>query len=258
MAALYGEDLAYIQAAGFGGFARGAAPEIIRRLREACVPVRRVVDVGCGAGPLAQVLVEAGFEVTGIDPSPELLAAARAAMPQARLIRASVYAAEIPPCEAILAVGEPLTYHDEAAEADAKLARFFRHASEVLPAGGLLIFDVIETGEPPLHGRSWQCGEDWVVLAETIEDPPARTLVRAIETFRRVGELYRRGREIHRVRLFDAEALCRELSACGFVVETAQAYGAAPLPPRRRAFFAVSGGPGPAAEMRRSSRRRAP
>jgi 2-polyprenyl-3-methyl-5-hydroxy-6-metoxy-1,4-benzoquinol methylase len=64
---IYEEDLAYIQAKEFGGLAEGAASEIIRRLRRAAVPVKRVVDAGCGAGPLSKALVEAGFEVTGID-----------------------------------------------------------------------------------------------------------------------------------------------------------------------------------------------
>ena len=79
MEQLYKQDLAYIQAAAFGNLAQGAAPEIIRLLKCAPVPIQRVVDVGCGAGPLSAALVEAGFEVTGIDSSAELLAIARTA-----------------------------------------------------------------------------------------------------------------------------------------------------------------------------------
>ena len=44
-------------------------------------------------------------------------------------------------------------------------------------------------------------GKDWVVLAETEEDQGSRTLVRNIETFRRVDQFYRRGCEVHRIRL---------------------------------------------------------
>src|SRR5579863_2693110 len=36
--AVYGHDLAHIQAAAFGTLAEGAAPEIIRRLRGAAIP----------------------------------------------------------------------------------------------------------------------------------------------------------------------------------------------------------------------------
>jgi len=235
VAALYQADLAYIHATGFSTLARGAAPEIIRRLRAASA--HRVLDVGCGAGALTALLVEAGFDVMGIDPSPDLLAVAGAAAPTARFIEASVYDIELPACDAILAVGEPLTYHNDSAAADSKVESFFHAAAAALRPGGLLIFDVIETGDPSLAGRSWASGDDWAVLVETREDQGARTLVRHIQAFRCVGNLYRRGHEVHNVRLFDADALRGALSDAGFSVEARPAYGAQSLPPRRRAFF---------------------
>jgi len=294
MGSIYGEDLAYIQAAGFGKMARGAAPEIVRRLsrnlsgttepvatehfevspfsegrsgpvplsvnprtterrggvnesaddaaascarKGAPIPTRRVVDVGCGAGPLAAELLAAGFEVTGIDSSADLLAIARSAAPPADYIFGSLYEVELPACEAIVALGEALTYHDEGADADALVERFFRKAAAVLPEGGMMIFDVIEIGEPSLRGRNWSSGDDWAVMAEIMEDQDARALMRRIETFRKAGELYRRGSETHRVRLFDSAALVERLETLGFAVETGRAYGAWQLGPRRRAFF---------------------
>jgi len=239
MEPLYKQDLAYIHAVAFGNLAQGAAPEIIRLLKCASVPIGRVVDVGCGAGPLSAALVEAGFEVTGIDSSAELLAIARTSNPRAHFMRGSVYETQIPACEAIVALGEPLTYHAEGADADLLVESFFRAASDVLPAGGMLIFDVIELGDPSLAGRYWNSGEDWAVLAETEEDQGSRTLVRNIETFRRVDGLYRRACEVHRIRLFDTATLCNQLAACGFSTETAQTYGTQKLAPRRRAFFST-------------------
>ena len=205
----------------------------------ATILVRRVLDAGCGAGPLARALADAGFEVTGIDPSAELLKVARAAAPAARFIQGSIYDVELPVCEAIVALGEPLTYHEDATDADQRVRGFFERASAVLPSGGVLIFDIIECGEPTLAGRSSSSGHDWAVLVETTEDARSRTLVRHIETFRAAGDLYRRGREVHRVRLFDTAELCRQLAGCGFAVETANAYGSQALAPRRRAFFAT-------------------
>lgn len=237
MEPLYKEDLAYIHAVAFGELARGAAPEIVRRLNTAAIPIHRIVDVGCGAGPLTAALVDAGFEATGIDNSAELLEIARAAVPRARFLHTSVYDAEMPSCEAIVALGEPLTYHAADADADTLVKGFFERASHALPPGGMLIFDLIELGEPSLSGRFWRSGDDWAVLVDTKEDQGSRTLVRNIETFRRVDQFYRRGREVHRVRLFDTATLCNQLADCGFAVETAQAYGAQRLSPRRRAFF---------------------
>jgi SAM-dependent methyltransferase len=236
---LYDRDLAYIQATAFENPARGAAPEIVRLLKSASVSVNRVVDVGCGAGPLTVALVEAGFEVTAIDQSAELSAMARKAAPAANFINASIYDIEIPACEAVLAVGEPLTYHGRDVDADCLVNSFFRQVSETLPPGGRLIFDVIEIGKPSLTGRFWSSGDDWAVMVDTTEDQSTRTLVRDIETFLRVGDLYRRGREVHRVRLFDAQTLCDQLTSCGFTVETATWYGEQRLGPRRRAFFAT-------------------
>ncbi len=235
---LYESDLGYIQSVGFGSLAKGASVEIVRLLKNAAVPIKRVIDVGCGAGPLAVALVGAGFEVTGIDNSPDLLEIARTACPTARFIQASVYETPIPPCEAVIALGEPLTYHADS-DGDRLVREFLRRVASILPSGGLFIFDLIELGEPSLTGRFWSAGEDWAVMAETTEYQVERTLVRRMETFRRVGELYRRGREEHKVRLFDSGDICEELTSLGFATRTAQSYGDQKLLPRRRAFFAT-------------------
>ena len=109
--------------------------------------------MGCGAGPLTQVLIEEGFEATGIDCSAELLEIARSAAPTANFVHASTYDIDIPACDAIVALGESLTYHAEGDDADFRVRRFFHRASAVLPHGRVLIFDIIECGEPSLTGR---------------------------------------------------------------------------------------------------------
>jgi hypothetical protein len=101
----------------------------------------------------------------------------------------------------------------------------------------MLIFDVIELGEPSLAGRLWSSGEDWAILVDTKEDQDSRTLVRSIETVRKLDHLCRRGHELHRVHLFDTGTLLSELAACGFATKTALAYGTQGLGPRRRAFI---------------------
>ena len=104
---------------------------------------------------MTQALVDAGFDVTGIDCSAELLEIARAAVPTAHFINASIYGTAIPECDAIVALGEPLTYHAEGDNADLRVSEFFQRASAVLPPGGVLIFDIIECGEPSLNARVW-------------------------------------------------------------------------------------------------------
>ena len=197
------------------------------------------MDVGCGAGPLTKALVDAGFDVTGVDTSAELLELARARVPTAHFIHASIYDAQIRDYDAVVAVGEPLTYHRESADAEDLVSGFFERVAEALPPAGLLIFDVIGLGEPSLAGRTWKSGDDWAVMVETTENQRERSLVRNIEVFRRIGDAYRRSHEVHRVRLFNLSTLRNQLASYGFAIETSQSYGAQQLPPRRHAFFAT-------------------
>jgi SAM-dependent methyltransferase len=236
---LYQRDLAYIHAAAFGALAEGSAPEVVRRLRGSKTPVRRILDVGCGAGLLTRALTNAGFNVVAIDASAALLELARVHAPKAHFIHGSVHDIEIRDVDAVVAVGESLTYHAQPAEADYRIRRFLERVSEAIPSGGMLVFDVIGLGQPSLVGRNWKSGDDWAVLTETTESQDERILVRNIETFRRVGDLFRRSREIHKVRLFEINELCDELASLGFTTEIAQCYGAHPLPPRRHALFAT-------------------
>jgi SAM-dependent methyltransferase len=236
---LYDEDLAFAQAAGFGAFATNAAPGIVERLREAPIPIRRVIDVGCGAGVTTRALVDAGFDVLAVEPSPALIAIAQAAVPEASFHNASAYDVALGSADAILALGEPLTYHTPDVDAEATVARFFQSAATALPTGGLLIFDLICTGDPPLDAVGWKSDDDWAVLHRTIEDRSGCRIRRDIETFRRVGELYRRARETHHVRVFSPGAIRRSLEEAGFDVKTGDAYGTYALAHRRRAFFAT-------------------
>src|SRR5271157_4080656 len=239
MQSLYQCALAYVHATAFEKLARGVAGDIVRRVQTCAKRIQRVLDVGCGAGPLTVELIESGFDVTGIDTSADLLEVARVKAPTAHFLHASAYDVQIEGYDAVIALGEPLTYHAEGTDADNLISRFFLRVAEGLPPGGMLIFDVIGLGEPSLAGRTWSSGEDWAVLVETTENQTERTLVRNIETFRRVGESYRRSHEVHRVRLFDVRTLCHQLASYGFAIETAQSYGDQQLPPRRHAFFAT-------------------
>ena len=237
MQPIYGSDLAWIHANAFGDFARRATPEIVRRLRSSTIPVRHVLEVGCGAGALTAGLIRAGFEVTAVDSSPDLIAIARTKVPRAHFVTSSIYDFGFPACDAMVALGEPLSYHSRTDGADALVHDFFARAWAVLRPHGTMIFDIIETGEPSLTGRTWAGGDDWAALVETTEDLSARELVRTIDTFRQVDRFYRRSREVHNIRLFDRVELIARLEALGFAVETALEYGDEKLRPRRVAFF---------------------
>lgn len=211
----YRDDLAWIHHAGFSEFAESAAPGVI-----ALLPKGLIVEIGCGSGILARALTDAGFEVLGIDASPAMIELARVHAPNARFEVARFADAALPPCAAIVAMGEVLNY---GTLDDVK--RFVRNASH---AGELLIFDVAERGSYPAHEERRIGGEDWSVIV--IKDSDGKHLTRRVLTFRQIDGVTRRDEEVHKVELYDREELTAILREHGFHVRTRRSYGSRRLP----------------------------
>jgi SAM-dependent methyltransferase len=223
----YGDDLAYIHDAGFGDFARHAAPVLLDALRRRGIDRGLVIDLGCGSGILSREVAEAGYDVLGIDISEAMIAMARERVPHGEFRVESLLQSELPQCVAVAAVGEAFNYLFDAGNTKRGLANLFKRIHTALEPGGLLLFDVAEPGR--VAGRGLQKKhvevEDWAVLVTLEEDRKHRLLTRRITTFRKVGDLYRRDEEIHRLRLFPRSELAAQLRALGFRVRTLAGYG---------------------------------
>jgi 2-polyprenyl-6-hydroxyphenyl methylase/3-demethylubiquinone-9 3-methyltransferase len=63
----------FVNPVRFGFFTR-----VLDQQRPGRVPLRTVLDVGCGGGILAEEFARAGFQVAGVDPAPESIETARA------------------------------------------------------------------------------------------------------------------------------------------------------------------------------------
>src|SRR5882757_1954445 len=63
----YRDDLAHIHDAGFGGFARAAAPVLVEALKAGGIDQGLVIDLGCGSGILSRAIYQAGYDVLGVD-----------------------------------------------------------------------------------------------------------------------------------------------------------------------------------------------
>jgi len=230
-ATLYGSDLAHVHDVAFGGWVRDAAPFVLARLREAGIEEGRVVDLGCGSGIWAAELLEAGYEVVGVDASADMLALARERAPVASFAEGSLHEVELPPCAAITAIGECVNY-----DGPASLEPLFKRASAALEPGGLLVFDAAAPGrEPEGRRRARHEGDGWVMRVDFIEDRSARTLTRRIALVRdgRASE------ELHVLRLYEPEDVVDWLEASGFDVTRHPAYGAARGLPGVHVYVAV-------------------
>ena len=104
----------------------------------------RILDVGCGSGGLARLLVEEGAEVTGVDPNPQALTAARTLAPAARFEEASAEALpfEDAAFDVVLVVNAlhhvPLDAMDRAVAEAARVAR---------PGGWLIVLEPLAAGD---------------------------------------------------------------------------------------------------------------
>jgi hypothetical protein len=135
----------------------------------------------------------------------------------------------LPSADAIVAVGHPLSYLDDAEQLDRSLIAIAR----ALKSGGVLAFDICDYqwGEArrDQQPRVW-FGEDWVLI--TVTSVPDRATYRREMTMfvRSAGELWYRDDELHDNVLVDANELLTTLARNGVTAEVKGAFGDETLP----------------------------
>lgn len=236
----YGEDLAYIHDVGHSDYALQSAPGILEILRQHHIDQGLIVDLGCGSGLSAQELVNAGYQVLGIDWSEALLAIARARVPSAEFRAESFFQSTIPACNAVISIGECLNYQFDSDHTRHTLTQLFSRIFRALVPSGIFLFDLAEPGQvaPGQLSRGFREGDDWIVLVEKQEDPNTAILTRRIITLRKVGEAYRRSDEEHHLQLYKSAEIAAELNQIGFDTQITHCYGAYQLPFAHSVFIA--------------------
>ncbi|MBT2288760.1 class I SAM-dependent methyltransferase [Paenibacillus albidus] len=190
-----------------------------------------VAELGCGTGSITIPLAAAGYHMTGIDLSSDMLSVAQRKMeeqPQGRRfmregsvrwIRQNMTEWELPePVDSVISFCDCLNYLLEEKDIQAAFARTYAG----LKPGGVFLFDVhhpntlirYEEEQPfildePSVSYIWTCQMD----------VPRREIEHHLSIFARdegQGGLYRRFEETHIQRAYEPEWLAEELRKAGF------------------------------------------
>jgi SAM-dependent methyltransferase len=215
----YGADLAHVHDDGFGFWVRAATPFVLARLRAAGLDGGLVVELGCGSGISSSELLDAGWDVLGVDVSQDMLALAQERALAARFVHGSAHDVALPRrAAAVTAIGEVVNY-----DGPDSLESLFARVHEALAPGGQLLFDAAAPGREPNGRRSAAYdGDGWSVAIENVEDRERRTLTRRLAV-ERDG---RRGEELHTLRLYEPADVLGWLDTAGFEqVERLDGYG---------------------------------
>lgn len=187
--------------------------------------VAKVLDLGCGTGGHAIPLVERGYEVTGIDRSPEMV---RTAYDKAE--RAGVAAEFVvgdvrdydlgSVFDAVVSMFAVVSYQ----LTDEDIAAMFASARAHLRPGGLFVFDgwfgpAVQDQRPQVSEKVVETPEGDQVTRRAVPtlDEDARTVeVAYLVELRREGALIEATREAHKVRYLFADEIRILSEAAGF------------------------------------------
>jgi SAM-dependent methyltransferase len=180
----------------------------------------RVLDMGCGTGNATAPWVARGLEVVGLDASSDMLAVARAKLPEVQFIHGDLRDARVPGTfDLAVAVFDTLNNLLD----DGDLLRTACHVRTVLAPGGIWAFDVnTSVGLASL----WEddVAEGW---ADEVHyrwthrwDPVTRRAI--VEAW--CASPFGTFTEVHQERPYDADELREVLGTAGFVSVDVVAY----------------------------------
>jgi 2-polyprenyl-3-methyl-5-hydroxy-6-metoxy-1,4-benzoquinol methylase len=193
------------------------APASATKIETALVldPGSRVLDVACGAGPIAIELAARGHEVTGVDITMAFLDEARrraeergvAVAWDLRDMRDLPWEEEF---DAVVSFGGSFGYFD-----DDETSRFVEAVARTLRPGGRFLIDTVtlESLLPNFRARSWEEAGDTLVATETTFDI-ATSRVETRWTFARDGAA--RATAESSIRVFSYAELTSLLRRAGF------------------------------------------
>ncbi|MBN8727299.1 MAG: class I SAM-dependent methyltransferase [Xanthomonadales bacterium] len=201
-------------------WSRGIPLELLAALEPrllAALPAgARVLDLCCGTGRVAAALGDRGFDVTGIDGSPEMLALARRNAPAARFVLADARAFRLDePVQAALSLFDSLNHILVPEELEA----VFRNVHAALAPGARFVFDVNDEASFRRHwqGRSFTTVEaDHACIVRGIYAPETRIARCDVTLFRIQAGAWTRADVLIRERCHSGAEIAGALERAGF------------------------------------------
>ena len=199
---------------------RSWAGYLEKHFARAGIPVRTVLDLACGTGSLTWELARRGYEMIGVDRSEEMLAQAnekgedftgeRPIFLHQSMDKLDLYGT-IDACVCCLDSVNYVTRPD-------RLRRAFQRVHLFLMPGGLFIFDA-DTREK-LRAMDGQVfldeTEDTYCVWRGEWSPRRRVCTFGMDLFRREGDVWLRGEELHEEYAYEPEELEDYLRQAGF------------------------------------------
>ncbi len=183
-------------------------------------PVHTVLDLACGTGTLSALLAARGYEVIGVDVSPDMLAQAK------EKVSASDAPAPLFLCQSMDKLDLYGTVDACVCLLDSvnhvtkpvQLRRAFARVELFLEPGGLFLFDVLtpERLKRMDGGIFLDETEDAYCVWRTDFAPRRRICTYVMDLFLREGQAWTREQEIHEEYAYTAEELTAFLQEAGF------------------------------------------
>ena len=210
------------EAAGWGFFAEWMAGRMLDLAQQLGLSeIRHIVDVACGTGVAVAKFAEAGYRVTGVDRSTQMLAearrrAAREGLREATFIEADMRDFAIDgQADMVTCMYDSLNY----LLGESDLGAAFRCAAAALRSDGLYLFDVNTIyGLEKLWGRQdfirWD-SDDHFIVGRTRWHDQDLTSTLIFHGFIRRGELWERFQETHIQRAYPIKTIRALLAHAG-------------------------------------------
>lgn len=201
----YGPSFARAYRRLYGSYGRTFGSRLMARVTRR----GRALDLACGTGELAGFLVGEGFEVVGVDRSPEMLALAREEAPGATFVPGDITRLEVPGRFALVTSVSHSFNHLE------DLHPVLRGAARVAEPGALLAFDLLTArGLERWNGISVDDEEDCLIVQRGVCDGDRG--LRRLTGFLRGPEGWERFATVLRYRVFPLAEVRRALESCGW------------------------------------------